>query len=732
MDTIQNGYLARYLDQNMTLARTLVIKSKEAAALMNEGIAATYGLSEIDLSAPQTWKYYLNLSGQYHPTDTLMTVVSIDTLEQIDFTTENLAIHTATAEAHRYGTRHYHALVARYPSQELLINGILTPADIQIAIAAENGTILTYPKDLVESNETTLLLDLEAYVKKQYARWFNVQFAMSDNLYVAVFLAALAEFILPKLLNLRLARCKTNEAHSFHVRMYLASHGELDRYLPYMTLKQSLWLYRNICYIERNPGKVRQLARLIQHLLTERGIPIGEYSVRQLDSYQGYTPELIARLKLLNVDQNSLTLDYHDLPLLYDKELPEAPGNERYFQTYAERDTERFATANSAVTQTKVLHSSMVDYSDAVPEPFEMVSIRQWAYMANNGLYDVVINFKDPRTSETRTLFAKDAFFYMYYVSLMAEGITVPTVPEYLNMQQRRHPKPSLADLLKVVPTKEHDLAAIAQQVWKRQPNITPCYSVTAFNKLAQTLTDEAYWHWFLISSTEDLYERALVENLIKALYEDVRMSLDITPTDTEAWLAQNSLPVYDLSYKEAQDLIKSIYEASTGRTVDNTKILKNIQRAMIAVTKQLSSYSIQFTHEINDSRILPINWPAVRFGNQKASQADHRVVEAGSIILDSSEHGGATAEVGITKDLWLAPYPAAMQHYRTVVMDPSVDQINHAVLAVSVSDPAPVHTVSITYPGQDEALEEAMGLPGYTSFERLPESARLSLKSHY
>ncbi len=732
MNTIQNGYLARYLDQNMTLARTLVIKSKEAAALMNEGVATVYGAAEVDLSAPQTWKYYLNLSGQYHPTDTLMTVVSIDTLEKIDFTAENLAIHTATAEMHRYGTRHYHALVARYPSQELLINGILMPVDIVTAVDAENGTILGFPKDLVESNEMTLLQDLEAYIKKQYLRWFNVQFAMSDNLYVAVFLASLAEFVLPKLLNLRLTRCKTNEANSFHVRMYLASHGELDRYLPYMTLKQSLWLYRNICYIERNPGKVRQLTRLIQHLLTDRSIPIGEYSVRQLDSYQGYTPELIARLKLLNVDQNSLTLDYHSLPLLYDKELPEATGNKLYFETYAERDTARFATVNSAVTQTKVLHSAMVDYSDAVPEPFEVVSIRQWAYMANHGLYDVAINFKDPKTSETRTLFAKDAFFYMYYVSLRADGLTVPVVPDYLNMQQRRDPKPSVADLLKVVPTKEHDLTAIAQQIWQRQPNIAPCYSVTAFNDLARKLTDEAYWHWFLIASTEDLYERALVENMVKALYEDVRMTPDVAPIDTETWLSQNSLPVYDLSHQEALELIRSIYQAATGGLVDNALVPKNIQRAMIAVMAQLSSYSIQFTHEINDSSILPVNWPAVRFGNQKASQADYRVIEAGTIVLDSSERSAASAEIGITKDLWLAPYPAAMQHYRTIVFDPSVDQVNRAVLRLSVSDPAPVHTVAITYPGQDSALEETMGLPGYTSFDRLPESARQSLKSHH
>lgn len=732
MDTIQNGYIVRYLDQNMALARTLVVKFNEAALLMNEGVVVKYGKDAVDTSDPTTWKYYQNIAGQYHPTDTVMTVMSIDTLTPIEFTRENLAIHTATAEAHRYGTRQYHALVARYPQQEFLINGILTPADQAEAIAAENGTILAYPKDLVESNEISLILSLEAFIKRQFARWFNVQFAMSDNLYCAVFFTCLHQAILPKLLNLRLARCKTSEAHSFHVRTYLASHHGLDRYLPYMTLKQALWLYRNICFIERNPGKVKQFERLIQHILTDRGIPLGEYSVRQQDQFTDYLPDLRARMKLLNVDQNGLALSYHPLQALYDKELEDAPGNPLYYQVYTERDTERFATADSSVIQTKVLHSSMVDYSDAVPEPFEVVALRQWAYLANHGLYDVVISFKDPKTSEMRSLFAKDAFFYMYYLQLNSEGITVPVVPQYLNMQQRRHPKPSLDDLLEVVPTHEHDLRAIAYEVWRRQPTITACYSVKAFYRHAALLTSEAYWHWFLISSMNDLYERALVENLIRRLYENVRMELAITPTTVSDWLAENSLPEYDLDRKEAAALIKAIYEAGTGRTVDNSKLLKNIQKAMMDLMTELSSYSIQFTHEINTSTIIPINWPAVRFGNQKSSQSDHRVVEAGSELLDSHEHSALEVWVGVPEHLTSQPQPWRSQHYKVVEIDPCTEHVNRVISLLSVSDPAARYTVGISWDGGDDALEEAMGLPGYTSFERLPESAKQTLKSHY
>jgi hypothetical protein len=203
MALVNNSYTERYLEDCILFTKTVVIKLAEAAALMNEGVAASYGKDAVDDYDPTSWKYYLNISGRYHFSDTPMTVISIDTLEEIDFTRENLAIHTATASAYAYGTRQHYSLIDRYPDQKLLINGILTPADMAHAIAAPTGSILAYRKDLVESNEATLLTDLEAWIQAQIFRWYNVQFLMSDNLYATAFMAQLHKFILPKLLNHR-------------------------------------------------------------------------------------------------------------------------------------------------------------------------------------------------------------------------------------------------------------------------------------------------------------------------------------------------------------------------------------------------------------------------------------------------------------------------------------------------------------------------------------------------
>ena len=51
----------------------------------------------------------------------------------------------------------YKTLVAQYPSQEGLIKSILLPVDIDYAISAETGTILSYNTNLIDRKEYSLI-----------------------------------------------------------------------------------------------------------------------------------------------------------------------------------------------------------------------------------------------------------------------------------------------------------------------------------------------------------------------------------------------------------------------------------------------------------------------------------------------------------------------------------------------------------------------------------------------
>lgn len=171
------------------LAKTIIIKNTFVADVINNYLDAVYGADKIDYTKPHTWKYYLNLAGIYHYTDSMMKVVSTDTHEVIDFTKENLKEHIATANSYRFGTRRYYNLVNEYPNQELLILGILYPVDLDKAVESDNYTILGYPNELVEEFEYSFIEKLQCYVSGYFERWFNPQYCIVDDFYLHAFLA---------------------------------------------------------------------------------------------------------------------------------------------------------------------------------------------------------------------------------------------------------------------------------------------------------------------------------------------------------------------------------------------------------------------------------------------------------------------------------------------------------------------------------------------------------------
>ena len=173
-----SNYYQLYIDKVLMLAQTIVIKSEDTVNGLNTFVndqATINGTATVNTLAPKTWKYYLNVSGQYHYLDIPMYVVSIDTQQKILFNLENLALHVATATAYQFGSRLYKLLVSQFPTQEILIKGILYPVNIDEAISALDGTILGYPSNLVESNEYSLITKLQTWINGYKVRWVNQQ-----------------------------------------------------------------------------------------------------------------------------------------------------------------------------------------------------------------------------------------------------------------------------------------------------------------------------------------------------------------------------------------------------------------------------------------------------------------------------------------------------------------------------------------------------------------------------
>lgn len=610
-----------YVTKVMTLARTLVIKSQATVDTINATLIQ-YGW---DVSGdPATWKYYLNLAGEYHPIDIPMSIISLDTLQTIDFTKANLAQHTATYREYSDSTsRFYLDLVSRYPKQEMLIRGILNPVDIQTAINAEDGTILWFDPTLVEDNEENLISGLEAWVKRFRARWDVADYGLVDDLYAASHLGVMYMNIPIVIMNLRLANCHTRFAHSFHIREFLSSHGALDTYVDNLTKKQMLWLYRNIRYLQRNAGKQETFNTLVSHLLTERGLPLAAWSMRHnlANMPNNLLPDVEFVREAINYDTPSQGIDTRTVTELLDAELEVAKGNARVEADATVQINDEMQQSLQDRLNTKVLESTVVDLTDATPYTFSDCLLNHWLYLSQIGLYTAVITVDNPHTGGTYTFSVHEAFIVWLYAINKSYGFTLTTIPEIVAFHVRRIPTPARSELQGIVDATLVS-SAVIDAAYQNLPLITPYISTESFYQAAQAIHQKELDHRFLYATQEHFVTRGLVEQMVGRFYCDYPCDLDPGVTYAD-WFQSRGLDVPTLTELEAGLLATQILSVATGANLNVSQSLKDMQTAMLRLMAQLSSYSVQFLQSINTNAIKVVDGPIIRVGDEHVHMGD-------------------------------------------------------------------------------------------------------------
>lgn len=611
---MKKDFFKEFLDLNKLFVKTLVIKSEISAESLNEFIKLTYGNNSVS-DDKTTWKYYMNLAGEYHPTDQVMKITSLDTLTEIDFTKENLELHPVTKDAYQYGTKYYNSLLYNYPDREQLILGIIYPCDKTTAINADDYTILYYNKDLIEPQESTLIYDLQDYIYTFQDRWDNGQFSNVHELYYPAQHAIMYLNIIPKLLNLRFRRCKTAEAHSFHIKEYLSSHQYLDRYIPYLNYDQILYFYKNILYIERHQGSTEQFLELVDKVLTERGIPLGSLTIKHLNEFdERYLPNVVVQKKALNLKYFVPEKTQYPLDDLFIKENPLAPGNEDYNLANQTKVTDQFKISNTSVLQTKYLESTLFDYEGSIPDPAETVFLRQWIFMSYNNLYNTNITFKDPKSSVNYTLNTFDSFIYFYYLTLKHNGFNITTIPDYYNHRVRKVNLPLKQTLLDLVNLNDQDyLEPYIDNFLNNSPTVEEVKSVKAFYNLTYSIYEQALNQWIVLSNINEMNQRGYLDQVINNLYEDHYVDFSSTPITISTWLSDHNLPIYNYTNEEAKLLINSIFTQVTGLNINPNKLIRNISKELISLMIKLSSYSVQYIHNVNPETIDIVGQASIR-----------------------------------------------------------------------------------------------------------------------
>ena len=382
---------------------------------------------------PKTWKYYMHLQGLYHPTDTIMTVTSLDTQEQIEFTIDNLAIHTRTKAAYVPGTSFFTDLCTRYPGQRDLIKSILYPiSDVEAAIDAEELTVLACGTGFLEDAEFGYLFqELVNHLDYVRARWYAPNLGY-DPYYYITFFWMMWELLPQVLFSARFKAMRTPYTHSWLVWQYLMSMG-LDDYSEVLDRQRTMWLYRNIDYLMAHRGSKSNLTKMANNLLDTVGIGLFERYVAQ-QTIDGaatcqLTPELIAV---------KIPTEYSNIS----EDAPAQTVEEIMARQYGTGDEVDISAQNiDRVTQilrattlnkypTKLLEIRPLLKGKRYTEFFNTFVLDMVVGNINSGLYAPTVEISATSTSIAQRLSGKDALIVFFYCMFRSIKVT-PTVLPY-------------------------------------------------------------------------------------------------------------------------------------------------------------------------------------------------------------------------------------------------------------------------------------------------------------
>lgn len=628
-----------YHESVTKLAATLVVKDEATCQVINSRLSALQ--KEVLDDAPETWKYYLNLNGRYHPTDTLMKVTSMDTHEEIDFTRENMDIHRATWREYQYGSRYYTELITKYPKQDMLIHGILSPVDMATAIAAPDHSILYFDSSLVEGRETNLIPKLQEWIIAQFTRWAQDDYRINNSGFTAARLAILFMAMPGAIKSIRSENCHTPQVHSYHIRRYLASFGPLDQYYSQMNEFQRLYFYRNVRYIMRNNGKDAIFRELIENVMTERNFPVAEYTLQQNDAdvVTAFDPAIQYMRTSINGIPAALGLDMKNTRQMLDLQRTLArsnPGEEEYAEQYIPAEAVR--SLNSQV-DTKVLESNVLDMKESEPYTLADVLLNQWIYFADLGIYQTVLTLQLPNGGESFKLSMKEAFIVYQYLYMLRLGVDMTEIPQIKAKRVRRMPLPEFEEL-RGMTTEANVSDKFIYAALKDNVDITSYVSVDAFLAVCERIQQRMLLHRDLYVFREDLWTYAEMQLMCNRFYADIPVNMD-HGQNYQAWLRTRGLNFEGYDPAQLDEIMLNIINQATGLKLRTAMTLQQIQRAMLNIMSQLSSYSVQYIQQINEDAVVMFDWGHIRWHNV-GGQASHDIRLPATLAVPMEFHGAA------------------------------------------------------------------------------------------
>lgn len=603
-------YTDKYYRDIFLLTKSFTIVCKEEAGLYNDLISEFYG-KEIDHNEPSTWRYYTHLTGEYHELDSPIQLVSIDSGNTITLSKETIIYHRSTRDELLKFGYYYKELVDRYPTQELLIKSIINTSPLptmEELLKLENWTIVGYNQNLVESQETNLIPELQKRLDNYKVHKLMTTYGLMEPYYMASLFSILYTFLLKSILAIRLSNDKTERAHSYHILNYLSSHHKLDRYYNYLTKKQVFFLYRNLLYLNNHSGRNETFQTLIDKLFTEKRVSVVNYRQKQRNSTDD-EGNMEYRFNQVLLNNSNLVYSTNNFTLedIRDRERDLYKGNEKEYQFNTEEIN--FTNQNSLYSQlrTKDLEVNLVDNTNDVRRTLVPMVVDYWGYMLSINRLNFISSIVDPVNNVDYRLNVRDMFKLFSIVLHKYNGITIDTFPDFIANRVFKPVLPTDKDIIGKSYKPEWTVRQLYKEVIASVPSYVSCDTAYSFNLFISDVYNVNLGHWLLVCNQGDKNINGQLEMCVENLNHKGIYEFD--DETVPAFLKRvGFLSVLDYDSDVLYELLMNILNSVTYNKLGELGRNRYVQDALVQVFKQFNSYTVQLIDKYFSSESVLAN----------------------------------------------------------------------------------------------------------------------------
>lgn len=601
-----NNILANtYIKDTINLTKSINVKNDNEAKLYNDYIKLAYPTHVVDLSDKTTWRYYKHLMGEYHALDTPIVLTSLDNGASIPLDRNILNLHRKTKkELLKFGL-FYKQIIDLFPEQELYIKAVICYKQyntISEVIALDNFSIVSYATDLVEENEHDLMYELQQAINNYKNIRLIPYYTLSDNLFLASQYHVFYNFILMKILAIRLKNAKTLKAHTFHIKNYLASHHYLDESYTYLTKKQSLFLYRNLLYLDNHAGHNSTFNILIDKLFTDRNISLVNYIYKQEnDTDDSDYIKYRCNQKLLNKADLVYSPNDFSLDNIKAKEVGLTHGNPKELTYNIKTIDHKFKNSLFSTLLTKDLETIIVDNTDTVRHKLIPTLIDYWAYLLKTNKMNYLVTIVDPVTNNELKLTTKDLFKLFVIVLYKSNNVQLTEFPDYCIKRVFKENIPTTQQLIGMCYNPQYWYHDTINEI----RDSIPAYSFITTSSQCQEYISSIYnlniGIWLLTCNYSDKDINGQFEYMIERMCRsDTYTFNNETVEDFLIRIGVSDLMTYDSSAMESMSysILNNLYD----NKLDFINSYKTIQKALVEVFKKFNSYTIQLINDYYSS----------------------------------------------------------------------------------------------------------------------------------